>query len=168
MPLPDDKSIFPILSELAACLCNALAEAKLTTSCFCGIIAGDMPIELGEDCETCVAGYVRLNNAYPSTVRFPDQDADATCQSVMAFNVTVGIARCVPSGDGQYPPTSEELAAYARDVFADMAAIRRAIRCCLVDDKFEDIEYVLGQYTQVPAEGGVGGGEWELTIRELF
>src|SRR5690606_11558127 len=130
---PDDKSIFPVLSELAACLCNALAAAEVETPCFCGVLAGDAVVEFTEGCGACVAGYVRLVDAYPSTVRFPEQDADATCRSVMAFSVVVGIARCAPMGDGQYPPSSDELSAYARDVFADMAAIRRAIRCCLVD-----------------------------------
>lgn len=167
MPRPDDASIFPILSELAACLCAELAEDA--SPCFCGVIAGqEVPVEL-DDCDTCGAGYVRLESAYPSTVQFPEPDQNATCRAVMAFSVVVGIARCAPIGDDRgNPPTQDELAEYAREVFADMATIRRAIRCCLVDDKFEDIEYVLGTYTQLPSAGGVGGGEWTLTIREMF
>lgn len=167
---PDDHSIWPVLSELAACLCNMMAEAG-TSGCFCGILAGpnqEIPID-SDGCDNCGAGYVRLESAYPSTIQFPEQDQQATCRAVMAFPVTVGIVRCAPVGDSLgNPPEPKELNAFARQVFADMALIRRAIACCLVDDKFEDIEYVMGEYTQRLVEGGTGGGEWQLTIRERF
>lgn len=167
---PSDVSIWPILSELSACLCAMMAEAG-TSGCFCGIVASptqEIPIEM-EGCENCGAGYVRLNQAFPSTVQFPQPDQQATCRSVLAFDVTVGIMRCVPTGDSLgNPPSAEDMADHANQVFADMALIRRAIACCLTDDKFEDIEYVLGTYVPLPSEGGVGGGEWQLTIQELF
>lgn len=166
MPLPDDYSIFPILSELSACLCAELSVDG--PPCFCGVTAGSPPEVPLDDCENCAAGYVRLDTAFPSTQSFPEPDAQANCRSVMAFSVTVGIVRCAPMGEGGEPPTPEELAEFARDIFADMAAIRRSIRCCLTDDKFEDIEYVLGTYTMLPVQGGVGGGEWSLTIQEMF
>jgi len=167
MALPDDHSIFPVLTELAACLCAELGQEA--SPCFCGVITAGMEVPVDESCESCAVGYVRLDSAFPSTVRFPEPDQDATCRAVMAFAVTVGVQRCVPMGDDMgNPPTSEELAEYARQIFADMAVIRRAIRCCLVDSKFEDIEYVLGSYSQLSADSGAGGGEWTLTIRERF
>lgn len=167
MALPDDYAIYPILTELAACLCAELGSEA--SSCFCGVIVNDIPVPLSDDCDPCAAGYVRLDTAYPSTVQFPALDDTATCRATMAFGVSVGIQRCLPMGDSAgNPPTPEELAEYARQVFADMAAIRRAIACCLVDAKFEDIEYVMGTYTQLSAQEGVGGGEWTLTIRERF
>lgn len=166
--MPDDRSIWPIMSELAACLCAELSRGG-EAPCFCGVLAGNvLPVEGVDDCSTCGAGYVRLANAYPSTQRFPQPDEIATCRSVLAFDVVVGVARCAPVGDGDYPPTQAELTEYARQAMADMAAIRRAIRCCLTDDKFEDITYVLGMYTPLPDEGGVGGGEWQLTIQEMI
>lgn len=164
----DDVSIWPILSELAACLCAEIS-VNGESPCFCGVVAGNIvPTEGVDGCETCGAGYVRLVDAYPSTQLFPQADQSPTCRSVLAFNVVVGVVRCAPTGDGDYPPSQDELTEFARQVFADMAAIRRAIRCCLTDDKFEDITYVLGSYTPLPDEGGIGGGEWQLVIQELI
>lgn len=161
--IPDDVSIYPVLAELVACLCAELGEEA---PCFCGLIVGQQEIPVEYDgCESCAAGYVRLDNVYPAR-DFPNQDQDARCYTSMAFAVTVGVARCAPMGDGEYPPTAEEWAEFARVTMADMAMIRRAISCCLRDDKFEDIEYVMGTYTPIPNMGGVGGGEWSLTIRE--
>lgn len=170
IPAPDDRKIWPILSELSACLCGMLTETGFTP-CFCGVLYSQTqtpPVDL-DGCDACGAGYVRLNTGFPSTVEFPQPDQQATCRSVLAFDVTVGIVRCAPAGDNYgNPPSSDELVDFARTIFSDMALIHRAIACCLVDAKFEDIEYVLGTYTQLPAEGGVGGGEWQLTIREVF
>ncbi len=170
VPAPDDHLIWPILSELAACLCGMLTETGFTP-CFCGVLYSQtqaVPIEV-DGCQECGAGYVRLNTAFPSTVQFPQPDQQGTCRAVLAFDVTVGIARCAPVGDNfGNPPSPADLADYARQIFSDMALIHRAISCCLVDAKFTDIEYVLGSYTQLPAEGAVGGGEWQLTIRQQF
>lgn len=167
MPLPDDRRIYPVLSELVACLCNELGDDA--SPCFCGLIVGPqaVPVEL-DDCESCGAGYVRLDGAFPSN-NFPDSDDLATCMTVMAYTVAVGIQRCAPVGDDRgNPPTQEEQQEFARLMMADMAAARRAIQCCLTDAKFTDIEYVMGSWVPTPNQGGVQGGEWTLTIREMF
>lgn len=165
--MPDDRAIWPILSELAACLCAELTRDGAPSPCFCGVVPGnEIPMDAPGSCDDCGAGYVRLEEGFPSTQRFPEPDSAATCRSVLAFSVVVGVARCAPTGDTDYPPSQEELAEFSRQVFADMAAIRRAIRCCLTDDKFEGIQYALGFWTPIVPEGGVGGGEWRLTIGE--
>jgi len=164
--MPDDTKIWPILSELAACLCAELTQGG-AEPCFCGVAVGPNAVsEAIDSCDDCGAGYVSLIEAYPSTQSFPDADSRATCRSVLAFRVAVGVARCAPMGDERGPASQEEQTEYVRQVMADHAAIRRAIRCCLTDDKFDDIDYVLGTYTPLPDEGGVGGGEWQLTIQE--
>lgn len=165
-----ESSIKVILEELAACLCSALGQ---DASCYCGIIFGPqlVPVEFHSDdsaCTACAAGYVRLDQAYPS-VDFPAQSDQATCRTVLAFPVSVGIQRCAPLGDDRgNPPTLEEQEDYARRAIDDMELIRSAIRCCLTDDKFEGIQYVMSNFVPLPVEGGVGGGEWRLTIQELF
>lgn len=166
MPLPADKGIAPILAELSACLCNILAKAG-DEFAFCGVIVGDdLPLEyLGA--EGCGVAYVRLVSAFPSSQEFPSPDSTATCATIMAYSVAVGIARCTPLGanDGS-PPEPEEWAAVGQQALADMAAIRRAIKCCLTEEKFDGINYVLGMFT--PASEGVAGGEFALTIQELI
>lgn len=162
-PVDDDK-IYPILAELSACLCKALEGQA---PCFCGIVVGgEIPVEYAGDCHSCGAAYVRLINSFPS-LEFPEQSASATCATLMAYTVGVGIVRCTPVGDDDgAPPTPEEMDDLARLVLSDMKKIRDTIRCCLGGDTFEDIEYVVGAYT--PLSGGVTGGEQVVTIRELF
>lgn len=162
--IEDDTKIYPILAELSACLCAQIPEE----TCFCGIIVGnDIPLEYaGLACDSEIA-YVRLIGAYPS-VDFPEQDAAATCVSLMAYSVAVGIVRVWDAADhdGEAKP-AEELVEMARLQLADMAKIRRTIQCCF-GDKFEDIEYVVGAYTPLSGAQGVVGGEQLVTIQERF
>ncbi|UDL15405.1 hypothetical protein SEA_PEPE25_30 [Microbacterium phage Pepe25] len=160
----DDTKIYPVLAELSACLCNQI-EGE---SCFCGIIVGnDIPLEYaGLDCDTQVA-YVRLISAYPS-VDFPEQDATASCVSLMAYSVAVGIVRVWDNAeqDGS-PREAKDVIELSRLMLSDMAKIRRTIQCCF-GDKFEDIEYIVGAYTPLSGVQGVAGGEQLVTIQERF
>ncbi|AYB70141.1 hypothetical protein SEA_ONEIAGILLIAN_31 [Microbacterium phage OneinaGillian] len=162
--IQDDTKIYPILSELSACLCNEVGER----SCFCGIIVGnDIPLEYaGLECESQV-GYVRLISAYPS-VDFPEQDATASCVSLMAYSIAVGIVRVWDNTDEDGGPrAAEDVIELSRLMLADMAVIRRTIQCCF-GDKFEDIEYIVGAYTPLSGVQGVAGGEQLVTIQERF
>ena len=159
-------AIDPVLAELSACLCAELGE---TVPCFCGVIVGnDIPLEYAGECEEeCGAAYVRLVNAFPS-INFPQQDTASGCTSLMAYTISVGVVRCAPVGDDRgNPPTPEEVQKLTDQLLSDMHAIRRAVRCCLAD-KFEDVEYLLGQYVPLPSQGGVAGGEMTLTIQEPY
>lgn len=159
MALPNDTQIYPIMAELSACLCAELAEHDEPT-CFCGIIFGE-EIPVGLDGEECTSAYVRLVNAFPSN-SFPQPDDGASCATSMAYVLAVGIVRPMLILEDNELPSEASLIEEARVALADMAAIRRAIRCCLTDEKFEDLQYVLGQFT--PAGQGLRGGEFAVTI----
>lgn len=165
--IESDRRIYPMLVELNACLCAELGDAS---PCFCGILMGaDVPVEYAGQCEdeNCGAAYVRVVNSYPS-VDFPEPDVSASCNSVMAYSLAVGVLRCVSLGDDDgTPPSPEEMNELTLQMLSDMQAIRRAIQCCL-GSNFEDLEYVLGAYTPLPMQGGVAGGETLLTVREVF
>ena len=145
MAVPDDVLIYPILSDLAGCLC-----AEYTSNgeglCFCGIEpATGVPIDVGE-CggQACAAASVRLVRVFPSTV-FPDPDSVATCATLLAAEVFVTVYRCVPAGgDDGSNPTDEQYAHWALQQFADMAAMRRAIACCF-RGSHSDVDYLLGE-----------------------
>src|SRR5690606_19852501 len=149
------------------CLCAALAD---TVPCFCGIVVGnDIPLDYAGECaeEICGAAYVRVINAFPST-NFPEQDTTAGCVAPMAYSTAVGVIRWASiGGDRGELPSPEEIKDLSMQLLSDMNAIRTAIRCCLASS-FEDLDYVLGQYAPLPAEGGVAGGETNLTIGELY
>lgn len=165
--IENDLSIYPMLEELRSCLCSALGDGA---PCFCGIVVGeDIPVEYAGECgdDNCGAAYVRLANAFPSTA-FPEPALEARCFTTMAYTVSVGILRCVSIGDDRgNPPSPDEMRDMALMQLSDMKIIRKAIQCCF-GSSFEDVEYVLGQFTPLPMQGGVVGGEWALTIQEHF
>lgn len=160
--------IFPILDELRACLCAKVAEFE---PCFCGFLIGDdIPIEYAGagDCDTIGAAYVRLTSIYPSTGAFPGQDERNYSPSLRAWQLSVGILRTAPYGVGMEPPTPEDVQQFSLDVLGDSQVLWETISCCLTGDKFEaiDPQVVRGLYTPIPVQGGVGGGEWGLTIQD--
>lgn len=161
--VPLDLLAWPMANELAACLC---IEAKLEDACFCGVYPGSRaPYELAGACEeSCGAGYVRLDRAYPSTA-FPAEATAATCATRLAFRFTVGVLRCFPGSLDAEVPEQAMFTNWAEAQYADMAAIRRAIKCCF-GTKFEDQDYVLGAWVPVPLQAGVGGGEWQVVVEQ--
>lgn len=172
--ITEDLRIYPMLAELSACLCAALGDSK---PCFCGIIVGnEIPaehigdcMEDGEDGEepSCGTAYVRVTGAYP-TDNFPDAIQYPTCNTVMAYTVTVGVLRCFSVGEedgGPMPPEDMEKLTIRR--LSDMKAMRQAIQCCFLR-AFSDTRHVMGTFTPLPMEGGVTGGEWPIIIQEDF
>lgn len=156
--------IYPILDELRACLC-----AKVPDACFCGFIIGDdIPVEYAGDSCDQGAAYVRLLSVYPSTVSFPAQDSVNVVGALRAYQISVGILRGAPYGDGLEPPEPDDVNAYSLAIMDDMQTIWETISCCLTGDKFEeaDPQVLRGLYTPIPVSGGVGGGEWSLTIQD--
>ncbi len=171
MDITEDRGIYPVLAELTACLCAALGESR---PCFCGLLVGDeIPAEYVGECAdddgepSCGAAYVRLVTAYP-TENFPDALERPTCNSVMAYQVAVGVLRCISIGEDDGSPIDpEELKANALLRLGDMKAMRRAIQCCF-GRAFDDVEHVMGVYTPLPQTGDIVGGEWMVTISEVF
>lgn len=171
----EDTTVYPVMIELAACLCAEIAASELPTPCFCGVLPGST-VSLdycgGDSCEGECGGqaWVRPVDIYPSAV-FPNPDVTPTnCNSPLAFRLEVGIGRCVPMGHnnpvgGYTPPTVDEQLAAARLQMADMAAMRRAIQCCMAGN--ENLDYVLESYTPLIPQGGCGGGSFTVVIRSL-
>jgi hypothetical protein len=164
--LAEDTLIYPIVSDLAACLCTEFASEQL---CFCGIEpAQGVPLEVGGcDGGGCGAASVRLVRVFPST-RFPEIETAAICQTLLAAELVVSVYRCVPVGqDDGSGPTPVEYAAWAQQQYADMLAMHHAIRCCF-NNMHPDVEYVLGEFTPLQASGGIAGGQWTLWASQEF
>jgi hypothetical protein len=168
----EDVGVYPTMIALSACLCAELDASGLGGACFCGIIPGsqvvlDVCASCGKDKACPGQAWVRLVSAFPSTI-FPDADHTvATCLSPLAYNLEVGVARCFPQGKsnsitGFTPPTLDEQVNATRLQMADMAAMKRAIQCCMTRN--DDITYALGQYTPMTVGGGCGGGTWSVTV----
>lgn len=175
MALREDTSIYPLLIELASCLCQQMDAIDGPDLCYCGITTGNIALDYcGGSCESGGCGgqaWVRLVDGFPSSI-FPTVDAVMTnCNSPWAFSLEIGVARCAPIGDvngvnGYTPPTLAQQVEAIRLQTADMAAMRRALQCCFAKT---DRDYLIGQYSQLDVnDGGCLGGTINLFVREEF
>jgi hypothetical protein len=109
----------------------------------------------------CGFVYIKLTQGYPSTT-FPAPALDLSCAAPLAFQVDLGIVRCLPvmDDDGD-PPDPDELSASALSMMDDMFAIKHAI--AQVADKV----HILGNWVPQGPVGGCVGGYWTLFVSEL-
>ncbi len=158
--------IYPILDELRACLCAKLAGDDL---CFCGILLGeDVPLEYAGACDEIGAAYVRVVNAYPSTASFPGPDERDHDPTLRAWSIVLGIIRAAPYGEGMEAPDPADVRQFNLDLLGDAQILWETISCCLHGEKFQEIDpqKLRGVYTPIAVQGGVGGGEWALTLQD--
>lgn len=179
VPFVEDFDVYPLMLELIGCICEELERSGLPKPCRCGVQPGTLAVIdfAGGDAgcgDGCGQAWVRLNSAFPSTI-FPAQDfAIATrCEGGLAYELEVGLSRCEAAGrtvNGRFiPPTLVEQMEAVRLYTADMAAMRRAILCCLrgEHENADDLEVVLGTYRPMDSQGGTGGGIWQVFVRHV-
>lgn len=176
MPLIEDKSVYPLIVALSACLCTALQERGGPALCYCGPMAGPLVLDHcgNETCDGNGCGgqaWVRLVDAFPSNL-FPSIDnALQNCKSPFAYTLEVGVARCAPMGSatgvgGYEPPSMSDQLESIRIQTSDIAAIRSAIQCCFGAN---DRDYVVGVYDQTLVNGGgCIGGTIQVAVWEQF
>jgi hypothetical protein len=151
-----DRGVWPTIARLTDCLLEEFVRSDLPIPCATTPVPGALLVRDYQDGQA----WVRLVSAFPSSV-FPSPTTDPrSCRAPLAFALEVGVSRCAPSGDSaEEPPDPLDMAASVELQTADMAAMHRAITCCL-----EANEYVLGSYAPFGPEGGVVGGTWTLTV----
>lgn len=161
--LVEDRSVWPTLTRLAACLCTELSIADLPETCFCGVLPGDTAA-LDYVTDKAGMGWVRLDNAFPAS-SFPTQTVVNTCTAPLAFQIEVGTAFCAPTfSDARgNPPSVAVMLDTARIQMAAMAAARRAIVCC---PGIAARDLVLGSYQPFGPDGAVVGGTWQVWVAE--
>lgn len=111
--------------------------------------------------------WVRVLQVYPTggpAAPFPQQDVGQSCGVAhLAAVLGVGVVRCVHTLDDQGdPPTGQEMTGDALGMTADMAILLGAIECCFIADRRPTPR--VGVWTPQGAQGGCGGGEWQLTV----
>jgi hypothetical protein len=173
---------------LLACVCEALDDIPTTlpgmAGCPCrsGVVPGN---EIAWDgCDTGCAPLdegkwsgqlaVKTNRIFASDFgNFPREAAVVAdlngCKAtpVMAAELVVSVIRCAPIGDGQCPPTVDELAATARQQNVDMVAVRKGILCCLAGTdptRPRGRRFSLGGSTTIGPQGGCVGFEQTVTV----
>lgn len=170
--LREDTMVYPTMVKLAGCLATEFIASGLGQPCFCGLFPGEeAPWDYCDgNCGKTRAGqiWVRLVSAFP-TQPFPVIDPLGTCASAMGFDLEVGAIRAAPmiTGTAAKPilPTVDAQLESTRIQLAEMAAIRRAIKCCMAENEDGgEISYALGSYSPVGPDGGCVGGSWTVTV----
>lgn len=142
------------LTELAQCLC-----AEVGDLCFCGVLpGGEAALDYAQhDCDgDCGQAWVRLVTVYPSRTLGQADETAGNCNSLLGYDVELGVVRCLLVGDDAGgPPDAAAMLASTEMQVADMEAMRRAVLCCTPAK-----EFLLGAYTPYGPEGGLVGGTW--------
>jgi hypothetical protein len=149
------------LVDLAACVCDALAERGAGVPCWCGIVPGAEASWVGcTECDSgrCGSAWVRLDGVWPY-VSFPNPEVGLTCAATMGYTVEVGVVRCMPLNDDGSPLDTAESLDVALAGAADMQALLYAISCC-----FGDVLHTVDSWVPVGPQGGCVGGYWTLSL----
>lgn len=163
----EDPLFYSLAVRLTACVEKELEERGLPGVCRSGpmpglIAAVDCDCG-GDECSGSI--WVQTSRVFPSS-DLPNPDSSGNCNSRLAAEFIVGIARCVEvfDRDGQPASPDAQLADY-RLQMADMQAIRAAIRCCMTDGP-DERDYVLMTYAPLDPSGGCAGGSWTVVVSE--
>jgi hypothetical protein len=117
---------------------------------YCGECASDK----------CGFVYVKMAQTYPSSI-FPQPDLELGCGSTLAFQLELGVVRClqVMDDDGD-APDPDALSASALAMMDDMLAIRYAA------SMHAPKTHVLSNWVPQGPLGGCVGGYWTLFVSE--
>lgn len=153
------------LADLIACVCSNVTEHGQGETCWCGLYPGEaVSWEFCGECSTgkCGMAWVRPATANPYST-FPLLALDPNCVKPLAYEIEIGILRCLPvaENDGTLP-TPEVYAEATYGLMMDQMALHRAIRCC----EFKDV--TLGPWRPVGPQGGCVGGFWTIWVDPLF
>lgn len=168
-----DTLAMPILQELLDCLKEEIRESELDADddiCFVSAVPG---AEVAFDYDCSGMAWVKLNNAFP-TNNFPipfDPSLGPNAGVGIAFQVEVGMIHGVVGIDesGRIPDADDMLAATERQM-AEMAAMHRAITCCLAGHVWpagRELTYAITDYLPNGPEGGMVGGSWNIVVMWL-
>lgn len=161
----EDTDVYPVMLALAECATAELVKSGLTPITKVTVQPGPNPVMdyvgNGDDCGEII---VNLNTGFPVD-GFPNPAEDGLCTSEFAYEVALAIFRCAPPLHGTknapLPPTPEEQTNATREYLADMAAMKRAILCCMQQQKRQ---YVLRVWTGYGPSGNVVGGVWTVLV----
>jgi hypothetical protein len=160
--MQDDTTIYPIMNDLLDCVQVELTKRGIPVPCKIALESGLIAvIDFSEGCPDQL--WVRLETAFPST-SFPqvDQLPSKLVSSPLAYTLEVGLSRdFIPENDGYM--TADEKNAVARQMLAEMTAMRVAICKCL-DAAGRD--YQLSTYAP-DVQGFAFTGTWHFFVASV-
>lgn len=171
----EDTSIYPIIIDLVACLCEEIATRELPAVCRCAPMPGASavldfgPGDLGKgNGQAWVrwAGFAPAQVAQQGGAGVFDS---SPCGTERIHELEVGISRCEPAGttsNNRYtPPTMEQQLEAVRLAAADARAMEAAVCCLRAKLGSDDVVIGIGAYQPLESSGGVGGGTLQVFVQ---
>lgn len=162
----EDSDVYPVLIALSTCANDELAKSGLDPVAYTTIQPSAVPtmdyVGNGKDCAEMI---LNVTLGYPVTGAALQQDVTGSCATTPGFDIQLGLFRCAPPMVGTKtnprPPTPATWLNAERVVLADMAAMRRAIQCCM---QTTERDYVLRNWQPYGPSGMAMGGVWTVTV----
>lgn len=149
-----------VVHNLLQCVCSYVERDGGGPTCWCGPNWGDNIVANGcGDCgSACGSAFVNITGLYPADgLGVPANDL--RCDKLLVMQLLVGTTRCYPVvGVDGGPADPDEMLRATGQMFADMSAVREALRCCLPDDK------EVGDYVVLGADGGCAAAYWNVEV----
>jgi hypothetical protein len=166
-PPPVNPPLYDAAAAVLACAAAALANTPAGPPTRACVVPGVLAFDA---CE-CGLLAVEMGRLYPSRTFPADASQDPAllnCPTPYeAADLTVTVLRCAPMPDGSgAAPSCDRLHAAAGDWWADVAALRAALACCLpqlVDDQVV-LGFVLRPAQPVGPQGGCIGWAQPITV----
>lgn len=168
MTSPDPLDPFvPLMAQtLLSCLSTAVSGSPGTPEHIAYRVGVEIAHDIGAEVDYCCEGiaYVALGDSWPSSQSFPEQDivrqANSTCSPPgWGIQFRMGIIRCAPTGDINFPPTDAEWnAAFIQNMWD--ARSLRAAQCCFrnwfvnLEDAMLGMSIVMERQIQSTPSGG--------------
>jgi hypothetical protein len=148
------------IRDLHSCLC-AQFETDGPPLCFCGIVPGsEVALEYQGDCEdACGMAWIKVGAIYPSKVLGAVATDPNNCAMATGIDLELGVMRCLPVGDSDgSPPSQEELQESTEQMVKDMMSVRSALLCC------SGTEFIMGTMNPFGPAGGTVGFTVEVNF----
>lgn len=163
-----DPIVLPVLVQLGSCLATWF-EAQPDPPQFVGLRWGDYAPLIALRMDEACAGicWVRFVSVGDASQAFPATGgiSNPCGPGLWGVSVEIGVARCA----AQWPGPDDELPDQAAwdelvtQLTADMAVVRRAVRCCAMSQPtWKRLSW--GAQTALPVEGNATGSTLALTI----
>lgn len=162
--MPDQQTL--VLAQAALnCLTIAVTGNPNPPNLICYRVGQEVAYDAAQFDDLCCEGlaYVSMGDVYPSVSSFPDQDiirqVDGNCvPPAWAVEFRMGIVRCAPVGDANFPPSCADWNAAFVQSAQDSQALRAAV-CCLrswlsTSTQFLGMSMVIQRQTQSNPSGG--------------
>ncbi len=172
-----DTQTITIAQAVLNCLCTNLNANPNPPMHCCFRVGTEVAFDAGQQQDLCCEGlaYVTMGDIFPSVSSFPDQDIIRQVQGscappAWAVQFDLGVIRCAPTGDENYPPDCTDWGTAFTTMANDAQALRKTA-CCVRNwvmdpaNNMIGMSVVLNRQSSSPIQGGCMERKMSLVVQ---